>query len=253
MKNDHLLQQIHYGATIAVYGSGGRAVSFLDHLKAYRQDVSVAFFLDSFTPGSFMGLERITLDQWLEHRQPCDMIIIASAYYEDIQQALLDRDVCDYYIYDGSRILDPPPPYSEIFRAFHKPFDMTCMKYLSSFKLGYDEEDVVKQIVRRIRNYTMVSLEGLFSLADMVRFCETQGIAGALVECGCCQGGATAMMAAMNLHSGGSRRDIHAFDSFLGLPEPVPGKDSWDEQQGWFGLPLNTSQFQGRRLYPLGH
>lgn len=54
------------------------------------------------------------------------------------------------------------------------------------------------------------------------------------------------MMAAMNLHYGASRRDIHAFDSFQGLPEPIPGKDYVDETQSWFGMPLSTSNFQGR-------
>lgn len=122
-------------------------------------------------------------------------------------------------------------------------------KYFNQFSLGYDDESVFKQIIKRISPFTMVGHEGLFTLADFVRFCETGGPQGAYVETGCNRGGSCAMMAAINLQYGSHRRDIHAFDSFQGLPEPIAGKDNPDQTMHWFGQPDYPAH---GRLIPTG-
>ena len=71
-----------------------------------------------------------------------------------------------------------------------------------------------------IIDYTMVTYDGLVSLANQVRYCEANNIPGDYVECGSWRGGASALMASMNLVYSEKRRNIHILDSFEGLPEP---------------------------------
>jgi O-methyltransferase len=90
---------------------------------------------------------------------------------------------------------------------------------------GHDEEAVFKEWVRRIRPYTMVTYDGLASLADQVRYCEERDIPGCYVEAGTWKGGSAAMMALANLRYGRGRRRMYLFDSFCGIPEPDAGHD----------------------------
>ena len=55
---------------------------------------------------------------------------------------------------------------------------------------------------------------------QQVVFCETHSIPGSFVECGTWKGGAVGLMALGNLKHGSTRRHIHLFDSFVGIPEP---------------------------------
>jgi O-methyltransferase len=69
----------------------------------------------------------------------------------------------------------------------------------------------------RVRDYTMVSPPRLRTLHRLCSEIERKGLPGDIVECGVCNGGTAATMAAAI--RGGSRR-MWLFDSFQGLPEP---------------------------------
>lgn len=90
---------------------------------------------------------------------------------------------------------------------------------------GYDEENIYKEFISLIRDYTMVTYDGLISLCDIVRNCEQKGITGDFAEAGVWKGGATALMSLVSSKFGNKPRMIHAFDSFIGLPEPIGEKD----------------------------
>ena len=93
--------------------------------------------------------------------------------------------------------------------------------YLHS-EMGVDEEDAIKDAVRRVRGNTMTSFERLASLWQQVRYLDRFGIEGSLVECGTWRGGAVGMMALAHLASRPTpSRELHLFDSFEGLPEPT--------------------------------
>jgi O-methyltransferase len=79
-----------------------------------------------------------------------------------------------------------------------------------------------RRAIKRIRPHSMVAPEGLESLYDLVRQCDAHGVPGALVECGVWHGGAAALMALATRNSG---RQLHLFDSFAGIPEPIRGID----------------------------
>jgi hypothetical protein len=97
---------------------------------------------------------------------------------------------------------------------------------------GYEEhaeEAEIKKWMKLVEPYTMQTYDGLLSLAHQVRHCERTGVPGVYVETGCWNGGSSALMAMACLHYGKQPREIHACDSFKGLPEPDAAKDtdSW--------------------------
>jgi O-methyltransferase len=75
-------------------------------------------------------------------------------------------------------------------------------------------------LIAIIRDKTMVAPEGLISLYHQARHCEAQNVPGAYVECGVWKGGASGLMALVNLKHGTGRRPIHLFDSFEEICEP---------------------------------
>jgi len=81
--------------------------------------------------------------------------------------------------------------------------------------------------------YTMVGLDRLKKLRELIRRLDEEGVAGDIVECGTCNGGSGALMA--HTVSQGSRpRHVWLLDSFQGLP-PATEQDGADAQQ-WTGF-----------------
>lgn len=85
-----------------------------------------------------------------------------------------------------------------------------------------DEEvrDFLRTCQRVIPRYSMVSVDRLESLYRLSRDLASRRIPGAIVECGCWNGGAAALMARASIR-GGLSRDVWLFDSFEGLPAPT--------------------------------
>jgi len=73
----------------------------------------------------------------------------------------------------------------------------------------------VEQLKRE--GYTMVSTRRGRNLIELARAADSQGLEGALVDCGVWNGGSTTL-----LGTGALGRDVWAFDSFEGLPKPGP-------------------------------
>ena len=86
--------------------------------------------------------------------------------------------------------------------------------------LGYDLGQEAYENILVVRSHTMVPYARLVTLYQQVVFCETHGIPGSFIECGTWKGGAVGLMALANLKHGSTRRHIHLFDSFEGIPEP---------------------------------
>lgn len=86
---------------------------------------------------------------------------------------------------------------------------MSCQRGFQRFKT-----------IWTIKPYTMIEYPRLASAYDILFEAETYNeIAGAIVECGCWNGGYAALMNAVSEQSG-KRRPIWLFDSFEGLPKP---------------------------------
>ncbi len=103
-------------------------------------------------------------------------------------------------------------------------------------RLGYDLEEQAAAAIAKVRPYTMLPPERLFTLYQQVAHCEKAGIAGALVECGVWKGGSVALMAQANLDHGRARRAVHLFDAFTDICEPdaaVDGERAVREVAAW--------------------
>ncbi|MDJ0847544.1 MAG: TylF/MycF/NovP-related O-methyltransferase [Myxococcota bacterium] len=84
-----------------------------------------------------------------------------------------------------------------------------------------DFDDEAQAIMRRVRPYTLLGPEKLFSLISSVRYVVRHGVPGDLVECGVFRGGAV-MAAALTLESLGVRdRSLFLYDTFSGMTRPT--------------------------------
>ena len=72
---------------------------------------------------------------------------------------------------------------------------------------------------RQLRSggYTLIGCRRARALQRLARRCEAEGVPGALVDCGCYNGGSSVMMS-----TGAPQRPVFSFDSFEGLPPAGP-------------------------------
>jgi len=100
---------------------------------------------------------------------------------------------------------------------------------------GFSDEAYVKEVIARIRDYTMVTHDGLLVTYDIANYLARSNIEGAFVETGVYRGGSAAMMALAALRNG-KAREMHLFDSFEGIPHPSKAEyEDWMEAQ--WGVP----------------
>lgn len=80
----------------------------------------------------------------------------------------------------------------------------------------------ITDLVRTVEPYSMADEQRRLWMAETAKKIVETGIPGDFVECGVCNGGASAILAHYALPAG---RKLHLFDSFEGLP-PVTEKDT---------------------------
>src|SRR5690606_395777 len=103
-------------------------------------------------------------------------------------------------------------------RRAEKQRQLRESKYRDSLRL-FDAE--ARQTIERVRGFSMLDVERLFSLILSVRHVVKQEIPGDFVECGVWRGGA-AMAAALTLRQlGVTDRRIYLYDTFEGMPAPT--------------------------------
>jgi hypothetical protein len=76
-------------------------------------------------------------------------------------------------------------------------------------------------IIREVQPWTMTSTERIYALIQAVRYVSTNGIVGAIVECGVWKGGSMAAVARTLLQLQDVTRDLYLFDTFQGMSEPT--------------------------------
>jgi O-methyltransferase len=77
-----------------------------------------------------------------------------------------------------------------------------------------------RQIVDRVRPYTMTSQRTIVGLCEAVEYVVRNEIVGAFVECGVWRGGSVMAEALTLLRLGLCDRDLYLFDTFAGMPAP---------------------------------
>jgi hypothetical protein len=88
-----------------------------------------------------------------------------------------------------------------------------------NFPADIDEE--TREIIIKVQNYTMTSVERLIALINATRYISRNQIEGDFVECGVWRGGSM-MAVAYSLEKSGEReRDLYLFDTFEGMSTPT--------------------------------
>jgi O-methyltransferase len=100
-------------------------------------------------------------------------------------------------------------------------FDIVRYESSSLSDLPEDLSDQDRRTVSAVRPFTMTSIERIAALIEATRYVASNGIEGAIVECGVWRGGST--MAALLTLKGLSHtdRDVYLYDTFSGMSEPT--------------------------------
>jgi O-methyltransferase len=93
----------------------------------------------------------------------------------------------------------------------------------------------VREVIRRVRPFTMTSPERIFATCSAVEHVVRFGVKGALVECGVWRGGNVLAMILTLQRLGVMDRDIYLYDTFDGMTAPT---DVDRDLQGTFGRDL---------------
>jgi predicted O-methyltransferase YrrM len=86
--------------------------------------------------------------------------------------------------------------------------------------LPLDLSPFQKELIGKVRPFTMTSPERIAVLEAAVRHVIGQNYPGAFVECGVAKGGSTMAMAYTLIELGAADRDLYLYDTFEGMPEP---------------------------------
>lgn len=98
------------------------------------------------------------------------------------------------------------------------------------------QSEEFQSLLATVRPYTLLSQERLFSLYALAKQICIDDIPGNFVECGTYRGGTAAMLATLVRRYSLRPRNVYAFDTFEGMPEPT----EFDRHQG---IPANETDW----------
>ena len=97
---------------------------------------------------------------------------------------------------------------------------------------GYpaDFEPFHKEIIEKVRPFTMTSAERLYALIEAVKYVVKNDIPGSIVECGVWKGGSMMAVAETLRKLGVTDRQLFLYDTFAGMTPPTEEDKAHDEQ-----------------------
>lgn len=84
-----------------------------------------------------------------------------------------------------------------------------------------DEFSEFMDIYTLCKNYSMTSIERMYSLYKSVEYIVKNNIPGDFVECGVWRGGSSMVIAMALIHFNATNRNIYLFDTFEGMTDPT--------------------------------
>lgn len=87
-------------------------------------------------------------------------------------------------------------------------------------KMPSDFNDLHREIISKVRPYTMTSDERLFGLIESVKYIAANNIEGDFVECGVWKGGSMMTVALTLKNLGITDKKLYLYDTYTGLPTP---------------------------------
>lgn len=91
------IHDIPQNRRIHIYGTGAYGLAAKKGLERAGIGTIIAF-LDSFQAGNLDGLPIIKINDYLSHRRPDDLILIASTYWREISKKLIALGIEDYLV-----------------------------------------------------------------------------------------------------------------------------------------------------------
>jgi len=83
---------------IVIYGAGSEAMVVSALVKDFLPNSQILFYVDSFRDGTFNNKKLIKFDDFKNSEEKFDVVIIASAFYEEIEKNLKSIGVNNYLI-----------------------------------------------------------------------------------------------------------------------------------------------------------
>ena len=111
----------------------------------------------------------------------------------------------------------------------------------SQFRAVRDLPDGEREILAKVKPFTMTSVESVASLINAVSYITKNKIEGDVAECGVWRGGSMMTVALTLLAHGDTSRELFLYDTFEGMTEPaavdtrfdgVPAKAEMEQQSG---------------------
>lgn len=99
-----------------------------------------------------------------------------------------------------------------------------------------------REIIGKVRECTMTTVEGQATLINAVRYIVRNRIPGAVVECGVWRGGCSMAMALALLQEGIADRDVYLYDTFRGMTAPGDVDKTDDGVKAQVQLDLDTER-----------
>lgn len=97
-------------------------------------------------------------------------------------------------------------------------FGYSLQKKVKGRQFPLDFGDREKEIIEKVRPYSMTSDERLQSVIQSVHYTVDNKIEGSVVECGVWKGGSMMAAAMTLLERGEHNRDLYLYDTFAGMP-----------------------------------
>ncbi len=141
----------------------------------------------------------------------------------------------------------------------------------AGFHYPPDFERRHKEIINRVKRYTMTPNVRIYALIEAVRYILANDIPGDFVECGVWRGGSMMTIALTLLSEQVSERELYLFDTFEGMPKPderdvnftgVPSIDRFsklrltDDSSMWANAPqeavqraMSLTEYPGERVH----
>jgi len=111
-----------------------------------------------------------------------------------------------------------------LIRRILRKFDIDLIKLdknvNTEIKFSADIDLEAREIINQVQNYTMTSVERLFSLINATRYISQNNILGDFVECGVWKGGSMMATAYSLKNMGELDRNLYLFDTFEGMTPP---------------------------------
>ncbi|WP_418301560.1 TylF/MycF/NovP-related O-methyltransferase [Lysinibacillus fusiformis] len=185
-----------------IFGTGRIAESVIQNIT--MEDIYA--FIDNDkkkSKGFFHDLQIFSPKECMEQIDLKDFIIlVASSQYEDISKQLISMDLVEgIHFFDALTLL-------------------SVAQIRELLNIDMDIEDEFIELYIKVKNYSMTSIDRLYSLYQSVKYVIANEVQGDFVECGVWRGGSSMMVMETLRKLGVTDRDVYLYDTFEGMSEP---------------------------------